>query len=424
MKGMKTQGSVWKRLSTMILISFGIWAGAGPSRAHPLLHPVQNRTGSHAGLILEPSAGIFSTSENFDSTSNRVPLTGSNSNMRFLMDLTASYGLSDHLFLFGRLSLQNVNISIMGQPGVSSFGLGDQLVGAAYRLISFDSGASINLQTEATIPAYSNTTAKVQGQPYMGDGSTDLTGSSFVEIPLGSGNDWYIEGGAGFTYRSNGFSTAIPYSLFLKQDPSQRGLIFEIGMAAQASLKTDIATNDSGQRARLDQDRMSGSAGSFLLNAMNPSWMTAVGRIGFKNSIGHRYTAGVLFPFSGTNSAAGIGGTLAATFDLGASAAAKKDPRSESATGPRGFGIPKGFQTYDLDAQITSFNDQLYLVKIDQGASNGIRKGQIFDIFDKDTIIAQARVSQVKDDECVLSVIEYYHERWIEKGFTARRRVQ
>lgn len=412
----------------MILISFGFWITLPGARAHPLLHPVQNRTGSHAGLLLEPSAGIFSTSDNFDSTSTRGPIPGSNTNTRILMDLAGSYGVSDNFFIFGRVSLQNVNISIMSQPGISSFGAGDQLVGAAWRVAPFDSGASINLQAEATLPAYSNTTAKGAGQPYMGDGSTDLTGSTFVEIPLHASRELYLEGGAGFTYRSNGFSAAIPYSLFLKCDPARKGLMFEIGVAAQMSLKTDLATNDTGQQSKLNQDRMSGSAGSNLLNALNPSWMAAVGRIGFKNTRGHRYHLSALFPFTGTNAVAGIGGSLGASFVFGGQAGRSESvPRSvddSSANAPKPLGLPKGFQTYDIEAEITSFNDQLYLLKINQGSASGIRKGQLFDIFDKDSLVAQARVSQVKDDETVLSVIEYFQERWIQKGFTARRRAQ
>ena len=417
---MKTQGSVWMRFSTMILISFGFWNGAPRSDAHPLLHPVQNRTGSRAGLTFEPAGGIFYTSENFDSTSVRSPIPGSNTNLRFLMDLALTYGISDHLFLFGRLSMQNVNVSIMSQPGVSSFGLGDQLLGAAYRLVALDSGVSINVQVEATLPAYSNTTAKGAGLPYMGDGSTDLTGSTFIEVPLNATRELYLEGGAGFTYRSNGFSAAIPYSLFLKQSPLQKGLIFEIGISAQASLKTDLATTDSGQQAKLDQDRMSGSAGSFLLNAMNPSWMAASGRVGIQNTKGHRFYLAALFPFTGTNAAAGFGGTLGASFDLSAPRSGAPDREREA----RAKVVPPGFQTYDIEAQITSFNDQLYLVKIDRGSSSGVRKGQVFDIFEQDTLVAQARVSQVKDAESVLSVIEYFQERWIQKGFIARRRVQ
>jgi hypothetical protein len=50
--------------------------------------------------------------------------------------------------------------------------------------------------------------------------------------------------------------------------------------------------------------------------------------------------------------------------------------------------------------------------------------GQFFDIFMDSTPIARAKVTQVKDDEAILSVIEYFLEHWIETGFIARRLVR
>ncbi len=414
----------------MILISSGIPALPDPAFANPVLNPFLNRTGSHRGFTLEPVAGYFLTSENFDADSARVPVTNNASNSRLLLDLNASFGLSDDFFVFGRLSLHSARVTILDQTNSSSFGLSDQLAGFAYRALRSDSGISLNLQTEASLPAYNNTNAKNAGEAYLGDGTIDVTGAAFLEFPLGSSREIYLEGGGGYTYRSKGFSACLPYSLKLKRDPALKGLMYEAGVTGQFSLKSDIATNDIQAQSILDQDRLAGSGGSNLINALNPSWIQLTGKIGFKNSRGQILYAGVSAPFFGTNAPAGFGVSVGATLDFNAS---KAPP--ESAPSPQSGGKASrsqnpplsrntGFSSYDLEAKILGSNDQLYLIRINKGSMDGIEPGQIFDIFGDSSPLARARVTNVKDDEAVLSVLEYYEERSIESGFLARRLVR
>jgi hypothetical protein len=64
------------------------------------------------------------------------------------------------------------------------------------------------------------------------------------------------------------------------------------------------------------------------------------------------------------------------------------------------------------------------LLKINKGSSDSIAKGQTFDIYSGETLMARAQVVSVKLDEAALSVIEYKQEHWIELGFLARRLAQ
>ncbi|MBU6154259.1 MAG: hypothetical protein KGP28_08140 [Bdellovibrionales bacterium] len=432
---MKTQVSVWGSRFTMILISLGLFVPLLPAVSHPLLNPFQNRTGSHRGFLLEPQAGFFLTSENFDSDSARIPIPNSTTNSRFLFDLNASIGLTDDLFVFGRISAHSVRVSVLDQASQSSFGLADQLVGAAYRAFSSDSGIALNFQAEVSLPAYSNNDAKNSGKPYLGDGTIDVTGGAFLEFPLNSSREVYLEGGAGFSYRSKGFSANVPYSFKLKRDPAVKGFVFEGGMTGQISLKTDIATDDLAAQNILNQDRIAGSGGSNLVNALNPSFIQITGKAGFKNRYGQIIYLGAAAPVIGTNAAAGFTLFLGAALDFGPNPESKiqedQNPGSPSRVSPiqvrsRPPTVSKkmGFTSYDLQAKIVNTNDQLYLVRIDKGSMEGVDQGQYFDIFSESAPVARAKVTQVKDEEAILSVIEYFQERSIEIGSSARRLVR
>ena len=424
---METQVSGWIRRIAMILISLE-FSGLCPSaRANPFLSPLENHTGSRQGFVLEPRAGYFTTSNNYDSSGALSPIPNGNSASRLLIDLHANYGLSDDLFLYGRLSLLSNRVSIGGQSDQSAFGLSDQQLGAALRVFSSTGGTNLSIQAEATIPAYSNSSSKTNGTPYMGDGSTDLTGAAFLELPFGSAGDWYLEGGAGFTWRSNGFSAAVPYAFILRRDPGQSGVVLEGGVHGQFSLKTDKATQDSTLAASTASEQLLGSGGSNLLYAINPSWISVGGKIGYKNDSGHTVWAGILAPVSGQNSPSGFVATLGVALDFGGRSEAIRPTRrsgTERSQTPRPPKGRKEFSAYDLSSKVTSFNDQVYLVKIDKGSMDGVDKGQIFDIFKKEIPIARAQVTHVKDDEAALSVLEYFQDQWIENGFEARRLVR
>jgi hypothetical protein len=432
---METQVSVWLRRLAMILISWGMSGIPEGAQAHPMLSPWQNRTGSHSGLILEPRIGFFSTSNNYDQSSTLNPTSGVITNTRLTFDVNGTYGLTDDLFLFGRLSALSSRVSTFsGTTDRSSFGLSDQLAGFAYRLMSADSGFAINFQGEVSLPAYNNITAKANNALYMGDGTTDVTGGLFFELPLSSSHETYLEFGGGATYRTKGFSSAIPYSVLLKRDPEGSGLMLEIGAMGQTSLKTDTATNDSNLQNLSNSDRASGaglsgsSDGSYLINGLNSSWMMAEGKVGMKTKGGQSFYAGGSVPFTGTNSPFGINLIVGAVFDLSAPVSSSNPERPKNGRIQKESRVlltpRKEFQTYDLDAKVTAYNDTLFLIKIDKGKMDLVEKGQLFDVFLENEPIARAQVSHVKDDEAALTVLEYYQDHWIETGFTVRRVVR
>ncbi len=424
---MKTQGSVLGRRITKFLILFALFSFSSEGFAHPMLQYWENHTGSHAGLILEPRAGYFSTSSNFDDNSNSVALPASASNTRMLVDLNANYGVNNDFFIFSRFSLLSAKVQVPNQRDSSNFGLGDCLGGFAYRAFNSDGSFSLNLQGEVRVSAYSNSAAKSSGNAYLGDGSTDMTAGIFTETPLRllSITDFYLEGGLGYTYRSKGFSSAIPWSLILKRDPAYRGFLFEGGVMGQVSLKTDIATHDSTTLLNTVSDRLTGSGGSMLINGVNPAWLGAHGKIGYKTQAGHTIYAGIDSPLMGTDIPSGIMVSLGVTFDFAPLGGEDPEPSPKTPVKLNKRTPPpssiKGFSSYDLEAAVRSYNDQLFLVKIDKGSTDSVEKGQLFDIFMENQPIARAKVTHVNSEEAALIVVEYYQDHWIETGSIARR---
>jgi hypothetical protein len=420
--------------------------------AHPIVQFWENRSTSGAGLVFEPRLSFYSASEHYNQNSDKTALPGGLSVNRQYLDLHAYFPMGDAWTLFGRLSILRSQIKDSPTGDASAFGLGDQLVGAAYRLVDSPGGLRWTAQLEATIPTYSNGAQKQNGQPYLGDASYDFILGSFIGLPLDLTRTWAVEFGAGYRYRTHAFSSAIPYSLLIKREPRDSGLLLSAGLRGQLSLNTD----PSDETLSLP-DQILGAGGSDLIYAINPAWMVAQVSGGYRTSSGTSLDALLGYPLSGKNAPAGLQLTFGARFDFGSvsehggtsapaatksgtatsttTAAASKSTARTSKPTPTGKNRKSDESlSYTLNAEVTSANDSLYLCKIDLGASDGIQRGQIFDIFRfvtdpqtgfrKEERVARAQVTSVKNSEAAMSVIEYFVDQWVEVGFIARRLVE
>ena len=343
------------------------------AQANPLVQFWQNRSLSRPGLLLEPRVSFYHTSANFDQNSQSVALPNSASLTKFYYDLNVDDALADDWFVFGRLSV-----------------FSDQLLGVAHRLVSDPRGFRFSLQFDAV----------------WGDPSIDLTGGAFAEWALNHSTEWSIEAGAGYTGRSRGYSSALPYRLIVKRDPSVRGFLFSAGVRGQYSLQTD-----STDRATEAAEQLRDADGSAIIGAVNPAWTLAQVRFGFRTTADTAFYALMAAPLTGKNTASGWQLSLGMQWRLGARTEKSSPPETAVAPSP---------------IRVTGVNDALYLVRINQGSKGGIEKGQLFDIAQRKSMIpvGRARVSDVKDDEAVLNMVEFYQDQGIEKGFVARRVVQ
>jgi hypothetical protein len=383
------------------------------ANAHMMVQSWQNRTGSGPGFSLMPKITLLNTSQNFDSLGSVFNLNNNNSLTRTYFELNASYGFSENFFVFGRLSGLFSSVSGMMQNGIGTnqFGLGDQLIGAAWRAVHLENGTSINLQAESTIPAYNNTNSKANLELFSGDGSFDMTIGAFAEVPLSSGinHQLYLDAGAGYTYRSYGYAATIPWNVQLKRYVIQDGFLFSAGARGTFPLSTFTP-----QQSIFDTDRNTGALGSYLVGAYGPNWILGQATVGYQDKRHIQYVLGAAYPFVASNAADGIQLSFGVQIDFPSSEAST--PSKKPSTMARGK-----FVEYDLIATVTSVNDQLYLLKIDQGSESGVSVGQIFDIFAEDGVIAKAKVTNVKSEESALRVVEYLKEKTIESNSIAKR---
>ena len=447
---METQVKVFGRCISFLLVLWWIFSAPRSANAHPIVQFWENETGNHTGLLFEPRVSYYSTSANYNSSAQATPIANSTTVSRMYYDLKLSLAVSEDFFIFGRGTVLSSKVKSATAADRSVTGLGDQMLGMAFRLVPPSNGFGFNLQFNATLPAYANPATPSQApnnDPYKGDGSIDLTSGAFIEIPLASA--WKIEAGAAYTYRSKGYSSAIPWSLMIKHTPESEGLILAAGLKGQMSMSTDKTSLTT-----VTNDQNAGAGGSYLISALNPGWIMPQAELGFKNGSGQSFYALAAFPMAGSDAPKGILIAGGIQFDFGAEShsshsaventdEAERPRRATAPPAPTKSAAPvhkkklakaSQFTTYDMEANVSSVNDTFYVIKIDKGSSDNVEKGQTFDIFhvtqnpittQKDEkLIARATVSRLKDNEAALNVLEYYVDQWIEEGFTARRAVK
>ncbi|MBL7715376.1 MAG: hypothetical protein JNL01_07885 [Bdellovibrionales bacterium] len=428
--------------TALAAISTTPWAPI--ARADFFFHGWEDQRRAAGSFVLTPEIGLLSTTTNIDLSGNRVAPTSFNSYSRLQIDVTGAIGVSPRMTLWGRSTWANASLDTPTLAN-SNFGAGDQTVGTTIRLFETlpEKGFSIDLQGQIDVAPYSNPSAAAQSLPFLGDGSTDLTGGVFGNLPISENHSgiWWLTAGAAYSHRSDGFSAAVPWSATLHFKRWNQGLWAAAGLQALASLQTDPTAQGT---------RSTGAGGSNIVNAINPAHMSLKGRIGFQTSGGTNLIVSGWKTLAGNNVAdlwmlqGGI------QFQLGQESREKEYYRENPDQPQVNANSNQGFVTYRQEGKVIKVNDRLHLVKIDKGSQDGIQLGQFFDIFrtGKDgsirDSIARARVIAVgnrvertegreiqevlvgrnPNSEAVLKITEYFKDVWIEEGFVVKQPLQ
>lgn len=406
------------------------------ARADFFIHSWDNHHTSAKLIDVGADLMWYRTTSNFDSTGTSFTPLGLNSYQRVLLDLDATIGFTSKFSLYGRLNweMSKVDSSNTSAFTGTGYGLGDQTVGINYRVYEKPHGASIDLQGQLDFPAYSNTVAAANGTdvtnaPNLGDGSLDATAGAFLTYPLAENPEADIKwvAGAGYTYRSASFSSAVPWSAMLARQPRREGLVIEAGGYGIQSLNTDSHPNNS---ILLNTSSGSlGTGGSYITNAINPSIAVLRGELGWRTHDDLQFTGSVAQSIWGHEAPDGL--TLAFGFKTHFGGEREKDPSDPALQSTVKYGHSNsGYVNYGLDAKVLRANDRFNLVKIDKGLDNGVQIGDTFDIFMTNpdgsvgSAVARGRVTNAKGNEAAIKVEEYFKEVWIEEGFTARRPIE
>jgi hypothetical protein len=409
---------------------------SSPAHADFFIHSWDDRhTSAH---LLDAGTDLiwYHTSSNFDSNGSSFAPLGLNSYQRVLLDLNGSYGLTSKLSLYLRLNWEMSKVdssSTLAFTG-TSYGVGDQSVGLNYRVLEKPHGLALDLQGQLDFPLYTNNTYTLSGSqntsaPTLGDASVDATFGAFLTFPLseGSNADIRLLGGGGYTYRSNSFSAQIPWSAMLQRLPRAEGLVASVGAYGEQSLNTDSHSNNA---TFLNTSSGSlGTGGSYITNAINPSLVNLRAEAGYRTRDDLQFTGAFAQSVWGREAPNGFSLTFAFQTHFGGteSEPSNDDPVFQSRVK---YGHSnKGFVNYNLEAKVLRANDRFNMVKIDKGADQGVRKGDVFDIFtvnpdgELGSAIARGHVAAVKPGESAVKIDEYFKEVWIEEGFVARRPV-
>lgn len=433
--------------SAAVYLSWILISAVLSSTAHAeyALHFWENRHTDKKVLSVTEELSTYITTSNFDLNGDRFSPIGFNQYLRIENNLNLTYGLNPRWSAFGTLSWGRVEVDHAVRGG-NTYGLTDQVVGMNFELFSLENTTEppspvslgdsnglrkIYLQTQISFPGYSNSSADLNQTPWLGDQSIDFTTGAFTTLRLirTRRSEFFLTGGAGYTYRTLGFSTAIPWSLSLSYIPSIEGGLsrtsgqgFSTGWQTAVSLFGHYSLHTD---ARLTTSSATG--GSYISDAMNPSLLTLRGKIGYALSDDLMISAQLSQSVYGLSAPNGFLASINIQKLVGLSPT-RKVPTEMS---PEEYGKSnKGFVEYTFEAKVLRAVDRLNLIKIDKGNLDGVIKDQIFDIFAIKTDgtlgepIARAKVISTKPNEAALTVIEYFKETWIEEGFIAKRPLQ
>jgi hypothetical protein len=411
------------------------------SRADFFLHHWElERVPSPGKLEFDGDVLVYSTSSNYDPSGNAAPVTGLSGYVRDEMDATAIYGALPGLSLWGRLTYARVAITETSTGAGDAYGLADQTLGGSWRVYEIKSRTpgdypiAFDLQGQADIPAYNNTQNAANNLPVLGDGSLDMTAGGFVSVPLYQTRENILQAvvGAGYTYRTLSFSTAIPWSAEVSWMPRFKGLTISAAGVGVQSLKNDPNAYNLGLRGP------SYTGGSFIGDAINPSIAALRLKVAYDFSPLIGGTLAYEQSVWGQDAPQGGMLTLGLKVSLGSSSQSGQPgsppsvPRAGPAQKPQIAEASPTFVKYSLEAKVVRSNDRLNLVKIDKGAQDSVAMGDYFDIYSAKAeadsgageLVARAQVVAVKENEAALSVRDYYKEVLIDEGFVARKLVR
>ena len=376
---------------------------------------------------LSPEAFLFSTQSNYDREGNLGLIENLNGILRSEAGLSARYGLNERVTLFGRFAWAVVTVDqATSTYSGMGYGLTDQNAGVSIRLLGAGKTPSpftLDLQAQVEFPLYNNQVALPSGFPLLGDSTIDVTVGPFLGWTFLSDRQaqWRFVAGSGYTWRSDSFSQAIPYSVAIENEVADTGLTLRAAARGQVSLRSDPRglAGETGASTEVN-------GGSFTANAVNPSLAVLEGRLGYQFAPtfeAHAFGGATLW---GQHVPGGFTVGLGVTTQFGSHL---RQGRSKP-TSAEYNRSNQGFMNYSLEGKVSRVNDKLNLVKIDKGSLAGVEAGQIFDLFSVrengalGESVARARATSVQANETALVVIEYFREVWIDEGFIARRVIE
>ncbi|MEN9723611.1 MAG: hypothetical protein RJB38_1597, partial [Pseudomonadota bacterium] len=218
--------------------------------------------------------------------------------------------------------------------------------------------------------------------------------------------------------RSADFSAAVPWSFEIRSQPRvAQGVILTLGAAGIQSLKTD----PRGQVA-LTTAQFANSGGSFIVNAINPSYATA------RFEAGYRFESGTTLSLGYRKQLAGQSVAQGDIFDAGLQLRfpSQNAPRPANAASKKTRTKTPSLTQYVSEGKVTGVVNTRTLM-IDLGGEQGISVGDLIDIFSVlpdgslGQPVARGQVVHTEWNRAQVNLLETYQETAIKEGFLARK---
>ncbi len=373
-----------------------------------ITHHWENST-SEFPSTLQFDTGYYQSSTQFNREGILVRPTPSQGWIKTQSNLTLGYNLTQQLSLMGRLCWASVHVKTNDPHPKVGFGLADQSIGLNYRTYPAPQSLlkSVDLQIQTDFPAYQAAVPSTATTPSLGDGTLDTSMGLFATLSVLTQKTYTFNTvlGAGYTYRTAQFSSAIPWWFSIQYSrhlPSQKGVVASLSAGGFISLKTDPHLNWTQ---------------AFTGNA-NPSLLQLSGSLKYPLRPEWDLLLTVRQSMMGQNAPNGvqISGGLKIQFGTIRPPSLNENQIFNPTPTPN-----------SLEAHILKSNDRMNLVKIDKGRQDGIEVGQSFEIFSikwdgsVHELIARGQVLSVRLKEAALTVTDFDKEVWIEEGFLAKR---
>ena len=387
-----------------------------------------NRRETYQAFRLIPEASYLSTTSNYDYTGTKSLVPNLVSYNRVQTDVIGEYGFTQRLSAFFKLDWQRTAFN-QATLTASGYGLGDQEAGVNFRVWESATEKTVSgvtkrkmgldLQAQIDFPLYNNTSSRTTMTPAMGDGSKDATLGAFFTLPLnqGKGPRWTLIPGAGYVYRTDGFSSMATWNITLSFSPETTGFYFKGSWIGAKSLLTEVSTLVTSTAT------VSDAGGSFITDTLNSSYQSARGVVGYQITPQTAVYASATATLTGQS--------VADVMVIAAGLQFRWADTGHRSSIENSYGKSnKGFVNYSLEARVLRANDRMNLIRIDKGTQDGVEVGQLYDIFSiaKDgspsEAVGRAECTSVQASEAALTIKEYYKEVWIEEGFLAKRLVQ
>jgi hypothetical protein len=348
------------------------------------------------------------------------------------------YGFAPKVSLFAQFDARGLFLKNAGATNladVDNYGLGDMLLGMRWLL--YRSRASDRVYpTEWTpdswlavaegswvFPLYDRT---AQGKPPLGEQSNDFTGLMRLAWYA---NEWLgLSGSLGYTYRTAGYSAALPWNLRadFALSENQTGWRFWADLQSSESMKTSLfATNPT----QLDFFQ----SGSLLFKSESPTLRTATLGAGFLLSKKWEMVGAGIITASGVAAAKGMGGALGIAYRPYQIPEIRyeqyrKEQIARLQAEPQQY-KKRATLHYGISSTVLKVSAQGNYFKISLGSKDGIKTGDNFQIFAQDMMdgtprrpLAIARVALAQTSESFLRVEQKLNEDIvIQPGQEARR---